>query len=177
MKYTVPTKATQEQLKQLRKWRETAEKEVQELTKRMGELTKHLTAAQERSDLLNRLIHLSEDTKTNEVHTFSRSQNYEGSKDLPPGTEWKLEDYLERIFLETGEPMHIRAIQEMLIERGVPLPGKGDEANVILRLRRASNRFVRTGRGMYGLVSWGLDEVLPSKKRKKTVRRKRARKG
>jgi hypothetical protein len=78
---------------------------------------------------------------------------------------------VEAILAEKGEPMHIGALRDVLIERGIPLPGRGDEANIIVRLRRDDTRFTRTGRGTYGLTAWGLPAVAPT--RRKKVRRRR----
>jgi hypothetical protein len=68
--------------------------------------------------------------------------------------------------------MHIRDIRNALIQKGVPLPGKGDEANIILRLRRDNARFIRTERGTYALVEWNLPAYAPAPRTKKVRRRK-----
>jgi hypothetical protein len=70
-------------------------------------------------------------------------------------------DECERILREAGGPVHIKDLHSALLQQGIPLPGKGTEANVIVRLRRAKERFVRTGRGTYGLPEFGLPEVEP----------------
>ena len=55
---------------------------------------------------------------------------------------------------EAGRPMHVREIRTMLASRGVPLPGRGTDANLIVHLSRKPDVFVRTSRGTYGLTKW-----------------------
>lgn len=55
---------------------------------------------------------------------------------------------------EAGRPMHVREIRTMLASRGVPLPGRGTDANLIVHLSRKPDVFVRTSRGTYGLTEW-----------------------
>jgi hypothetical protein len=101
-------------------------------------------------------------------------------QDVPPAVapsplSANVEDRLEAILRESRQPMHIRDLRQALIERGVPLPGRGDEANIILRLSRAKERFARTGRGLYGLTEWGVESVPPVQRTKKVYRRRKAR--
>jgi hypothetical protein len=88
------------------------------------------------------------------------------------GAKSAIEDHVASLLEAEGAPLHITDIRNTLIERGVPLPGRGDEANIIVRLRRATDRFVRTGRGTYGSVSWGLEEVSPTRTRRRSKNRK-----
>jgi hypothetical protein len=76
-----------------------------------------------------------------------------------------LEDAVEEILHAAGAPLHISDIRERLMEQGVPIPGRGDDANIIVRLRRFEGRFTRTARGTYGLSEWGIP-ALKSKTRK-----------
>jgi hypothetical protein len=77
-----------------------------------------------------------------------------------------LEDAVEEILRAAGEPLHISNIRETLVAQGVSIPGRGDDANIIVRLRRFEDRFTRTARGTYGLAEWGIP-ALRSKTRKK----------
>lgn len=81
-----------------------------------------------------------------------------------------LEDAVETILAAAGEPLHISQIREELVLRGVPIPGRGDDANIIVRIGRVKERFVRTGRGTYALVSWGLPS-LPAQRRQARSKR------
>src|SRR6266545_7388679 len=76
-----------------------------------------------------------------------------------------LEGAVEEILRAAGTPLHISNIRETLVAQGVPIPGRGDDANIIVRLRRFEDRFTRTARGTYGLAEWGIP-ALRSKTRK-----------
>ena len=69
-------------------------------------------------------------------------------------TAERIGEAVAAILDERGEPMHVRDIRAELIARGVPLPGRGADANVIVHLSRNPNTFVRTSRGTYGLTAW-----------------------
>ena len=77
-----------------------------------------------------------------------------------------VEDHVEQMLRSANEPVHISKIRQALVDAGVPLPGRGDEANIIVRLARDTGRFVRTGRGTYGLVALGATEVRPTRIKK-----------
>ena len=83
-----------------------------------------------------------------------------------------LEDEVESILADAGSPLHISRIRELLIERGVPIPGRGDDANIIIRLTKDDERFNRTARGTYALKSWALPTMQSTKRGgRKTVKR------
>ena len=63
--------------------------------------------------------------------------------------------------------MHISDIRSSPLEKGIPIPGRGDEANVIVRLRRLEDRFTRTARGTYGLAEWKLPALASKAGRRK----------
>jgi len=48
--------------------------------------------------------------------------------------------------------MHINEIYKELIQRKVPIPGKGSLENVVTRLTRAKDMFTREGTGTYSFV-------------------------
>lgn len=60
-----------------------------------------------------------------------------------------VQNAVKELLHERRQPMHIREIREELIRRGIPIPGKGTEANIIVHLRRAPDLFARKGRGIY----------------------------
>lgn len=74
------------------------------------------------------------------------------------------------ILREHGKPLHISKLRAELIHRGVPIPGKARDANVIVYMAR-SPHVCRVGRGMYALRAWGVPEVPPRRKRSKRRRR------
>lgn len=152
-------------LKDLAAWAAATEKEIAEIRAQMLPLEERIASAKERLDLIRRLIGLADAANG----TPSDAGQVHGPT-IPHSIS--VEAQLEAILSEAGQPLHIAALREGLIERGVPLPGKGDEANIIVRLRRDENRFTRTGRGMYALAAWGMAAVAPT--RKKKVRRRKA---
>lgn len=161
-------------LQWLNRWADLTRREIQELTAAMLPLQERLEVAREQLDLIGRLIGLAEahGAETGSSRGDSSPSADHGTGTMPPlpavvqGAD--LEDRLEAILRQQGAPVHIKNIRKLLIAQGVPLPGRGDEANIILRLRRSDERFVRTGRGLYGLRSWGLSEVKAVRTRRRT---------
>lgn len=84
-----------------------------------------------------------------------------------------LEDAVESILAEAGSPLHISKIRELLVERGVPIPGRGDDANIIVRLTKDEDRFNRTARGTYALKAWGLPAMQSAKRGRRSKAAKR----
>ena len=72
----------------------------------------------------------------------------------------------------TKEPIHYRRLADLIIADGKLIPGQDPAANLISHLSR-DTRFVRVGRGTYGLAEWGLEPVKKvSSRKKKSTRRK-----
>lgn len=72
---------------------------------------------------------------------------------------------------ERGKPTHVADIRAELGRRGIPVPGKGSDANVIVYLARAP-QVCRVGRGLYALRTWGVPEVPPRRRRARSSRRR-----
>jgi hypothetical protein len=162
----VPTSI--ESLEALQAWADDIEREIAQIKSKILPLQQQLDSAREKLDLIKRLIHLSapgSNSYPGNVATISPSSQLSG-----PLT---IEDHIEEILRSSGKPMHISELRTSLIQMGVPLPGRGDEANIILRLRRASDRFVRTERGIYALIAWNLPEYSPAPSKKKVPKRRR----
>lgn len=158
-------------LKDLETWARATEREIEDIQAQMLPLEQKMTAARERLDLIRRLVGLADGSRHQQAAPSGTSRRAVPAQRRPmPGAS--VEDHVEAILAERGEPTHIGVLREALIEQGVPLPGRGDEANIIVRLRRDEARFTRTGRGTYALAEWGLPAV-PVTQRKK-VRRRRA---
>ena len=138
----------------------------------IDDLTKQLAVSEERLNLVNRLLELDgsqmsavpgeRSTATKQAAEPEPAQAQEVSD--PAVT---LEDGVERILTADGEPMHISKIREQLISDGTPIPGRGEAANVIVRIS-GDKRFCRTSRGTYALTSWGIPAMTPTKRRRKT---------
>ncbi len=131
-----------------------------------------LAQVEERLALVTKLIEV--ETRTTRGGSPVPGNKHPGgdsdSSAAPPASSVDLEATAEDILRSAGSPLHISAIREALIARGVALPGRGDEANIIVRLSRHRDRFTRTARGTYGLAEWG----TPALARRRTRRRRRA---
>jgi hypothetical protein len=97
-----------------------------------------------------------------------------GDEGLPDLSPVSVSDMAYEVLsrLDSPEPQHYRQLAKLIMAEGKLIPGQDPAANLIAHLGR-DDRFVRTGRGMYGLAEWG---VKPAKKRG-TGRRPRRRKG
>jgi hypothetical protein len=167
---TVPTRPSLEELKA---WEEAVEREIVRLLSAIAPLQRDLDGARARLDLIKRLRQLGTGDKgqPGASDASAVAAKVVGQR-ASSGAQGEIEPVVEEILGCAGAPMHVRSIWQALVDRRVPLPGRGDEANIILRLRRDSDRFVRTGRGMYGLKAWNLPVVPPATRR---VRRSRSR--
>ena len=61
-------------------------------------------------------------------------------------------DSAVKIIEDNGGSMHIGEIRRKLLEAGMPLPGKGTDANLIAKFQRSNGRIVRVGRGLYDIA-------------------------
>jgi hypothetical protein len=72
------------------------------------------------------------------------------------------------------EPIHYRDLADLIMAEGEFIPGRNPGANLISHLSR-DERFVRTGRGTYGLASWGLKPPNKrTRRRRRTTKKSRA---
>jgi len=147
-----------ERANNLQHWREETIKEIGDCNTMISSTQKKLIEAEEKLRLIDGLLSLEKSNMPN------IPQEKYLKKDL-------LEE-IEDVIRVKGEPMHITSIHQSLIAKGIPLPGKGNEANVIARIQRSGGRIIRTDRGVYGLPELGAIEKKPIKKKRKRVRRK-----
>lgn len=164
---SVPTSI--ESKEALQAWADQIQQEIVEITAAIMPLQQRLDAASEKLDLVRRLIHLSHPTSEAACTRQEQLRSSQQTASFPA-----IEDHIEEVLRSAGKPMHIRDIRDALIQMAVPLPGRGDEANIILRLRRDPDRFVRTGRGTYGIAAWKLLEYSPAPRKKRVSRRREA---
>lgn len=82
-------------------------------------------------------------------------------------------DILREILEESSHPMHLVEIRNSLSERGVEVPGRGTDANIIAHLRRLPGVY-RVGRGTYS-TSPPDEGIVASTRRRRRKRRRRPR--
>jgi len=142
--YEIPT------VDSLMKWRSQVTEEIERIKVELSNLQIRLTESNERLELIDKLLALGNKEKKETIK-------------LPTNTD-NLIDECVVILREVGKPMHIRELHLGLLNNGIPIPGKGNQANVIARLQRSEGRIIRTGRGMYSLPEFGLPEKKPVRK-------------
>jgi hypothetical protein len=78
------------------------------------------------------------------------------------------------ILREHGEPMPIRNLMADLVSRGAPIPGRGEQANLISVITRVPE-IVRPHRGVYGLREWKLEgAATPAPATRRSSKRRKA---
>jgi hypothetical protein len=149
---------------QLEEWRSNLAQLADRLRSEIRAKQAELARIDERLSLIGRLIQV--DTEGTPPAAARPYPNVDPpvSGTAPATTGSELEDAVEAILRESGAPQHISAIRSQLLARGVPIPGRGDEANIIVRLRRLNSRFTRTARGTYGLAVWGVAEMTSQRR-------------
>jgi len=158
----------------LSSWQTAMSRQAEELRADIKAKQADLAQLDERLSLVTKLIEA-------EARARGSTPTAKGGLSVPleptdSDVSWKLpaeadlEDAVEELLRAAGEPLHISRIREELAAQGVSIPGRGDDANIIVRLRRYGDRFTRTARGTYGLAEWG----LPALRTKAGKRRKAA---
>jgi hypothetical protein len=103
--------------------------------------------------------------------TTSDDRPGQATRRPPPDLLDECTDLMQR----NEEPIHIAELLEKLQKKGIRIPGRGNEANLLSRLHKADDRFVRTGRGTYYLKGKEFPEVPPQRtKKKKVLKRSRS---
>ena len=151
----------------LQAWAQSIEREISDIVASLVPLQQRREAAVAKLELVRRLINLS-----NQGQDSTPDKTDSLLSGPQSASVLKIEDHIEAMLCSKGKPMHIRDIHASLIEMGVPLPGKGHEANIILRLRRDNDRFIRTERGTYALVAWNLPMYSPARRKRRIRTRK-----
>jgi hypothetical protein len=153
----------------LHKWKQDLLQKASELKIEIRLRQVELSQVEERITLVSRLIavdSIESSTAGSELAEVIAPSLIPQSSRL--SNEGELEDEVEALLRVAGGPMHISSIREALIANGVQIPGRGDEANIIVRIRKIPDRFTRTARGTYALPEWGIPEMTT-----KTTRAKR----
>ncbi|MBK5211553.1 MAG: hypothetical protein JJE36_04485 [Coriobacteriia bacterium] len=90
------------------------------------------------------------------LHTVKRLFVLEGGDlsdlgELPSFHHDDIVDDIENILIDENRPMRIGEIRTALVARGIAIPGKGTDANLITRINRSNGRIVRIARGLYDI--------------------------
>jgi hypothetical protein len=165
-------------LKNLFAWQAALNRQAEDLRSDIRTKQADLANVEERLSLVTKLIDVETRAESGAAEPngemkvtapASRTPSDEPARAVPTTD---LEQAVEEILRAAGAPLHISEIRATLIEQQVPIPGRGDDANVIVRLRRFEDRFTRTARGTYGLAEWGIPAVSSkTRKRRRTTAR------
>ena len=147
--------------------------ELKAVTSRLGQLAtweqdirdELATVSKDLETLLSRRDHLQ--AKLDLVLVLQNLERGAGSQDasdkVPDHTRQttveRICEAVATILDEGGEPMHVGNIRAVMLARGIALPGRGTDANIIVHLTRRPDLFVRTARGTYGLAKWYTPET------------------
>ena len=156
-------------------WQQSLLRQADDLRREVGAKQAELARVEERLNLVRKLLELDGAVGTSGGDARRAKARPDGTKAAAtPNTTAKgaqLERAVAEILREAGTPLHISDIRTALIDRHVPIPGRGDEANIIVRLRRLDSEFTRTARGTYALAEWGLQPAPMRKRRPKRASR------
>lgn len=150
---------------------ETKQDYISALSSRFDELTNEISAEKEKvQKILDGIYDMEK-----QMEYLVRLLDAEGVSLDGRGEEFLTQRSLADIAYEVldkrseKEPIHFKELANLILANGHHIPGKKPAANLISHLGRDS-RFVRTGRGIYGLTEWG---VQPIKRRTRRRRKKK----
>lgn len=156
-----PSDATPEFLEN---WRKQLAQEAERLGDEISERSQKLSIVNEKLALVGQLLELG--GRKTAVQDQAPKAPECGLQGTPSRIDTpSLEETVERVLNDAGKPLHVSKLREGLKELGCPIPGRGDDANIIVRLRAAPDRFTRTARGTYALSNWGIPELKPKARR------------
>jgi hypothetical protein len=111
---------------------EAAEAKVAHLRSILADMQQKLAVEEERVALLRRLMELDSPTSGNANDSVAISSPKR--RTIVQSTATSLEDAVVSILAESNESVHIGDIHAELKKRGVRIPGKGVDANIIARI-------------------------------------------
>jgi hypothetical protein len=145
---------------ELKVWEDELIGEQEKLARDLEPLLTRREELRMKLDLVQRLKNLESGDKTQEGQpTLAMPPIASPSSSV--GSE--LQAAVRRILESRRKPMHVREIRGVLTEQGIPIPGKGTDANLIVHLRRAPTIFEPCGRGTYGLADWKKERARTAK--------------
>jgi len=78
----------------------------------------------------------------------------------------RLAEAVVEVLRRHGKVMHIQELTAAVRRAGIPIPGRGESANLIAHIR-PHPEVVRPVRGVYGLREWGIEEAVPRPRRRR----------
>lgn len=143
-------------------WAEALRQKAGELRQDINDKQLLLAEVEERLNLVNRLIALDGDARNSPANDTKTTTQPKDLSDAPnQGEAQHFEESVASLLANVGRPTHISDIRKGLIERGVSIPGRGEESNIIVRISQ-DPRFNRTARGTYALTEWGIPSMKAS---------------
>jgi hypothetical protein len=149
---------------EIRRWKAEAVAEFEAAQANLAAAQQRVEASRERLRLLDRLLAVE-----NGPETLTQERSMQANHQPTPFAD-DLLDACERLVRSAGRPLHIKELHAAVLKEGIPIPGRGTEANLLVRLHRSDGRFVRTGRGTYAPASMGVQEVRPTQRRRVSAR-------
>ena len=136
-----------DKLSTLSAWERDIQNELRTVSKDLETLLSKRDHLQAKLDLLRVLQNLERGSEPTEGPDGAGSRTRQTTGERVAGA-------VSAVLDEGGRPMHVREIRTVLDSKGVALPGRGTDANLIVHLSRKPDVFVRTSRGTYGLTEW-----------------------
>ena len=136
-----------DRLSVLSAWEDDIQDELTNVSKTLDTLLSRRDHLQAKLDLVRVLQALERGAESEDGPDKARAH-------IRQTTTERIGEAVATILDEGGKPMHVRDIRAVMTSRGVPIPGRGADANVIVHLARMPDVFVRTARGTYGLAKW-----------------------
>ncbi|HEY60540.1 MAG TPA: hypothetical protein G4N92_07660 [Anaerolineae bacterium] len=132
---------------------EALKQEILQDRKRVGSILKSID---EKETLIQNIVNL---LRAEGINDFNENKGIESKQ---------ISDVAYDLFSKKEEKkgIYYRDIADEMQSEGFYIPGKDPSANLLAHLNR-DKRFVRVGRGVYGLQEWGLKEVSTRRKKGK----------
>jgi hypothetical protein len=128
---------------------EQARQEADDAKKALAEAQQRATAAEKRVRLMAELLSLD---SALEAPTMLGESPPKGRPDFL--------DAAVEVLKERGGSMGVRELKSALLSIGVPLPGKGEDANLISRFLRSQGRIRKVSPGVYDIRREGVSARL-----------------
>ena len=145
-------KAVTGRLDQLAAWEQDIRDELATISKDLETLISRRDHLQAKLDLVRVLLNLERGPESEDAPDDARAHTRQTTAE-------RICEAVAAILDEGGEPMHIGSIRAVMLTRGISLPGRGTDANIIVHLTRRPDLFVRIARGTYGLAKWNRPET------------------